>query len=119
MDINFISSLQVMSMNILLSNGYFRLICYSLLIFLVLTFRHLFPSVLPGMGASYHGWLAIIGVVIYFDLAFRLVDENLKIKLKDKFRSGSFLTKIKIISVTLIQFIAAITLARGLVVSFY
>lgn len=106
-------------MKILLSNGYFRVIIYSIFIFLVLSFRHMFPSVLPGMRASYHGWLAIIGVVIYFDFVFWLVDENLKIQLKDKYRSGSLLTKIKIIIVLLIQFIAAITLARGLIVSFY
>lgn len=96
-------------------NHYVRLAYYFAMILLVLRFQEFTPPIIPGMQASYHGWLTIIGVIMYWDLILIFGFDTLKNKIANK----SLTHKIKTLSQLLIPLIASIVLARALVISFY
>ncbi|MEG5667221.1 hypothetical protein [Enterobacter roggenkampii] len=96
-------------------NQYVRFAFYFAFIFLVLHFQEFTPPILPGMKASYHGWLTIIGVIMYWDLVLILGFDILRNKTANK----SLTHKIKTLSQLLIPLIASIVLARAFVIAFF
>ncbi|EFN0763334.1 hypothetical protein HGI86_005156 [Escherichia coli] len=73
------------------------------------------PSLLPGMKAPYHGWLAIVGVIMFWDLALIYGIDIIKKNVAGKSQAQ----RIKIFLQFIIPIIGTIVLARGLVISFY
>lgn len=96
-------------------NHYVRFAIYFAIILLILRFQEFTPPILPGMKASYQGWLTIIGVIMYWDLVLILGFDTLKNKTANK----SLIHKIKTLSQLLIPLIASIVLARAFVISFF
>ncbi|MEH4714409.1 hypothetical protein PO360_21790 [Enterobacter ludwigii] len=96
-------------------NHYVRFVLYFAIVLLVFGFQEFTPPILPGMKASYHGWLTIIGVIMYWDLVLILGFDILKNKTANK----SLTHKIKILSQLLIPLTASIILARAFAVSFF